>query len=322
MSLREARRWLTRRAMLTAESVAPWLAPGAIDAIQWSLARLGPRMPVLGSLVARNMKAAGVYSPTVLKCYFEQIALHLSNGIRVFRSESNPSQVAELARRQIDVDDSISVLRRVMADGKGAVVAPAHTCNYVLTLARLHQEVPICVYLRWSSDQRKRELKHAWCRAAGLDVILEPEGEADPTSRAAKCVEALRAGKVLVMTPDIAQKAGRGVPVRFLGRTANLPSGPASIAMLAESPFVPLFGRLEADKQILQPRSPIEVRSLPRAAGGRKAALQQAMQTWTNQFEEFLRRSPAAWFLWGDSRWTRIFAGDPEYTGGAADAEC
>jgi lauroyl/myristoyl acyltransferase len=305
--------------MLTAESVAPWLAPGAINAIQWSLARLGPRMPVLGALVARNMKAAGVYTPAVLKSYFEQVALHLANGIRVFRSESSPSEVAELARRQIDVDDSIFNLRGVLADGKGAVVAPAHTCNYVLTLTRLHQEVPICVYLRWSSDQRKRELKHAWCRTAGLDVILEPEGEADPTSRAAKCVEALRAGTVLVMTPDIAQKAGKGVPVKLLDRTANLPSGPASIAMLAEAPFVPLFGRLEAGRQILQPRLPIDVRSLPRAAGGRKAALRRAMQTWTDQFEEFLRRSPAAWFLWGDSRWTRVLAGDPEYTGGLAD---
>jgi len=309
---------LTRRAMLTAETVAPWLAPGAIDAIQWSLARLGPRIPVLGALVARNMKAAGVYSPAVLKCYFEQVALHLANGIRVFRSAPSPSEVAELARRQIDVDDSMCDLRRVLAHGKGAVVAPAHTCNYVLTLARLHQDVPVCVYLRWSSDQRKRELKHAWCRAAGLDVILEPEGEADPASRAAKCVEALKAGQALVMTPDIAQKVGKGVTVKLFGRTANFPAGPASIAMLAESPFVPLFGRLEGAKQVLQPRSPIDVRALPRAAGGRKAALRQAMQPWADQFQEFLCQSPAAWFLWGDSRWTRVFAGDPEYTGGLA----
>jgi lauroyl/myristoyl acyltransferase len=316
MSLREARRWLTRRAMLTAEAVAPCLAPGAIDAIQWSLAKLGPRMPILGSLVAQNMRAAGVFTPIVLKDYFEQVSLHLSNAIRIFKLVSRPAEVADLARRYVEVDDSISLLRQAIAPGKGAVVAPAHVCNYLLTLARLHQEVPVCVYLRWSGDQRRREMKQAWCRATGLPVILEPESEADPASRAAKCVEALRRGEVLVMTPDIAQKTGKGVPVRLLGRSANLPTGPASIAMLAESPLVPVFGRLEGGRHVVQVHAPIEVRSLPRADGGRKAALQKAMQVWADRFEEFLRRAPEAWFLWGDSRWSRVLAGDEEYAGG------
>lgn len=305
--------------MLTAEAVAPRLAPGAIDAIQRSVARLGPSVPILGAMVADNMKAAGVFTPEVVKGYFEQAALHLSNAIRIFRLGSNTAEVAALARRQVDLDDSISHLRQALASGRGAVVAPAHVCNYILTLARLHQETPVCVYLRWSSDRRKREMKQAWCRATGLPVILEPESEADPAGRAAMCIEALRRGTALVMTPDIAQKAGKGVPVRLLGRSANLPTGPASIAMLAETPLVPVFGRLASGKHFISAREPIEVRSLPRAEGGRKAAIQRAMQVWTDHFAEFLHRSPEAWFLWGDNRWTRVFAGDEGYAGRFSD---
>jgi lauroyl/myristoyl acyltransferase len=313
--LRTARRWLTARATITAQAAAPFLPNCTIDLVQSLTARMGPRLPVLAKLVANNMRSADLYTASAFRAYFDQLALHLSNAVRIFRLGREEGAVARLAREQIEVDGSIEHLRHALEGGCGAVVAPPHVCNYLLTLVRLNQEVPVWVYLRWSKDRRKRELKHAWCRAAGLPVILEPESATDPASRAAACVEVLRKGSALVMTPDIAQKVDKGVPVSVLGRTAFLPTGPASIAMLAGAPLVPVFGRLVDDWHVIYAREPIGVESLPRVEGGRKAAIQFAMQAWTGHFEGFMRDCPQAWFLWGDSRWTRVFRGDPEYSG-------
>lgn len=285
-------------------------------ALERFMAIVGGRLPVLGAHVRANLRAAGLFTPDVHKAYFEQVGVHLANALRILKFQSRPERVSELARAQIAVDASITQLRDALAAGRGAIVAAPHVCNYVLTLVRLNQEIPITVYLRWSSDERKRELKHAWCRAAGLPVILEAPDAANPAARAAACVEALHYGAALVMTPDIAQKdSDKGVPVRLLGRKPCLPSGPASIAMLAEAPIVPVFGRLEGRRHVITVAPPIFVQSLSRAEGGRRMALHRAMQIWADGFAEFLAAFPQAWFLWADSRWTRVFGGDIRYLG-------
>lgn len=316
MSLRSVRRWCTAQALAAGRVAAPLLPGRAIDVVEWSMRRAGPHVPLLASMVAQNMQSAGVHSDASVRAYFAQVALHFTNGMRVFRWTRRPEKVAALAREQIDLDPSIDFIREAHAAGRGAIVAPAHTSNYVLTLARLAQAVPICIYLRWSADQRKVEMKQQWCQAAGLHVVLEPPSASNPTSRAAACVDVLKAGGILAMTPDIAQKDEEGVDVMLLGRRIRLPTGAASIAMLAESPLIPLFGRLAGGVQQLYAESPILVEHLSRAEGGRKVAVQRAMQQWTDGFERFLRNCPAAWFLWADSRWTRVFRGDPRFVVG------
>ena len=312
--LRELRRWLTTSARHAGLALAPRVSPRWLDRLERALARVGPVTPVLAGQVAANMRAAGVFSKLTLDSHFRQVARHLSNAVRIFRAEFEPRWVGDLARREVAVDASIDALRAVLAEGRGAVLSPPHVCNYLLTVVRLSQEVPVAVYLRWSKDERKRALKEAWCRAAGLEVILEPANAADPTSRAAACVDVLRAGKALVMTPDIVQRAGRGTRVTLLGRQVDLPSGPASIAMLAEAPLVPVFGHVQNDIHTIAVKPGLRVESLSRAQGGRSAAMRAVMQVWADQFAAFLRDDPATWFLWADSRWTRFFRGDPHYS--------
>lgn len=313
VSLRSVRRWITSQAVLSGRRLAPILPPFAVDGMEWVMSQAGRRMPVLAAMVERNMRAAGVHRHGTVAAYFAQMALHFANAARLFKVAGHPDKVERLACGQIALEDSLAILKQAASGGRGVLLAPAHTTNYVLTLARLNLEVPICIFLRWSKDQRKLELKHDWCRAAGLRVVLEPASAANPTARAAACVELLRAGTVLAITPDIAQKADEGVPVRMFDRYVYLPSGTPATAMLAETPLIPLFGRIESGVQRLYFGLPIEVPSLGRAQGGRKAAIRQALQTWAAGFEQYIRACPEAWFLWGDSRWTRVFAMDPEY---------
>lgn len=296
-------------------AAAPHLPEWAIRAAEAAVRTGGPATPVLSGMVRRNMRAAGVERAGLPRAYFEQVARHLGNALRIFAAGGACEPVRRLAEREIDLETSALALQERMAGGRGLIVAPAHVCNYLLTLVRLNQVIPLCVYLRWSNDERRRAMKEKWCRSAGLDVILEPPSATDPTSRAMACVEAVRSGKALVMTPDVVQKADRGVGVELLKRVAYLPSGPASIAMLAEAPLVPVFGRMAKGIHWIYACDPIEVTVLPRAQGGRPAAVQQATQAWARHFEAFLREQPDAWFFWGDSLWTRHFGGEPRYCG-------
>jgi len=305
-------------------------------------------------MVETNMRAAGVYDRAAFTEYFRQVALHLVNAARIFRSRGREAAVGEIARREIVPDDSIEHARHAAEQGRGAIIVPAHACNFLISLARLGQDLPICIFLRWSKDQHRLDMKRQWCEAAGLDVIVEPANATDPTSRAAACIDAVRQGKLLVITPDIAQRSTDGVPVQWLGRTAYLPAGPAALAMLAEVPMIPLFARLgdgntggtpvpqsdqfdrgrapgcgtgfqpvrtSSNRPIHVPtfEQPIMVDRLSRAEGGRKEAIRRAMQSWADGFGRFIRDCPPAWLLWGDSRWTRVFRGDPKYAGRAED---
>ena len=329
--LRDFRRWLTAKASFGAAGLAP-LAPWlAIDLLEWALGRVGPRLPVLGRMVRDNMRAAGVCDRAVVDAYFRQVALHLSNAVRIFRLKRDLAAVAALARREVVPDETIEYARRAAEQGRGAIIVPAHACNFLVSLPRLGGELPLCIYLRWTKDRRRVEIKRQWCRTAGLEVIVEPANAADPTSRAAACVEALRQGKLLVITPDIAQRCDKGVAVRWLGRTAYLPAGPAALAMLADVPMIPLFARLarrpsahgdsasgsRVPIHVPYFEEPITVRRLPRSEGGRQESLRLAMQTWADGFSRFIRDCPEAWLLWGDSRWTRVLRGDPKYAGEA-----
>ena len=257
------------------------------------------------------MRSAGLYSPEAFEEYFRQVARHLCNGVRIFH---DPASTSALARQQIDLDPTISCLTAARASGRGVLLAPAHTVNFVLTLARLNQEIPICIFLRWSSDAEKLRMKREWCDACGLRVVMEPARSLSATTRAAICVDELRAGSILAITPDVAQKASEGAAVKIFDRTAYLPTGAAAIAQLAECPIVPLFGRLERSVQELYCQPAFQVDRVSREEGGRKAALQNAMQTWATHFESFVKRCPPAWFFWGDRSWTRVFRGDPKYT--------
>lgn len=313
--LRNIRRRFTAGAIHAGWRLAPLTPEPMVDCMQWCLTHGGPITPILARTIKTNMQAAGVFQPSVYQNYFQHIARHLSNGIRIFKLARHPGAIARLADQEIALDTTVDTLREATRAGRGAVLAPAHCCNFLVSMARLSQAVPIDIYLRWSPDQRRLQMKRAWCEATGLGVIIEPPDAANPASRAAICVEALRAGRVLAITPDIAQRITEGTPVRWLNRSIALPSGPASLAMLAEVPFIPMFARFEGTTQILYIKDPIELKMLPRADGGRKEAIRRAMQTWADGFTKFIQSNPEAWFQWADNRWTRVFLGDEKYTG-------
>lgn len=321
--------------------LAPRLPRGALRvgdrAIAAGFSRIGPW--VLGGLVRRQMQAAGVYATCAERRYFEQVGLHLASVLPVLKhglagvaggeltsaNEHDTPECApaieDAARDRLTVDESIRHLHDAASAGRGAILAPAHVSQFLLGLARMGREAPLTVYLRYSKNDSARLAKQAWCRAAGLRVIAEASRVTDPGARAERLASALQSGQVLVITPDIPQRIGRGATVRLLGRRMQLASGIASLSLLTGAPIIPLTGRpLDTRRpgnrryvtcNVLHP--PLRVPELPRGRGRRREAVDALMQQWADHFAVFLQCHPHLWFPWIDTRWSRVWRCDPKY---------
>ncbi len=320
--LRTFRRHVTASLSNAALRAAPLVPESLVQAAQGVISGVGARSPMLARLVADNMRAVGLYSPEVHRDYFRRVAEHLAAAMHIFRhvppadTPAGRPMAAGLARvvhQQIKLGDSVEVLRRALEGGQGAIIVGAHVTNFLLILARLNEEIPLTVYLRHSRDPRKLEAKQRWCRATGLSFIAEPASSADPTRRAATLADALAAGRVLVITPDLPQKDGDGVAVRFLDRIVHFPNGPAAMSLLTGAPLVSATGRPEGRATRLVLEGPLSAEVSAKGRGWRQAAIAERMQWFADRFAAYLQANPSLWFLWADNRWTRVFRGDPRF---------
>ncbi len=298
---------------------APHAPPWTLDAAETALRALGPLAPVLARNVRRNMRAVGVDAPSALPRYFAAVARHLVDALRVYRCGADPrldpsrrtETLRALARTRFSLDDSIEHVRAAARDGRGVILAAPHLCNYLVCLIRLHEVLPLTTYMRWSKDPRRRELKAAWFRAAGVNVIAEPRQDRDPGVRARICMNVLREGGILFITPDLALRRDAAPPVRLFDRTISLPAGPATMALRTGAALIPLFARADSDRTRIVFDRPLLEPATQRDRS-RAGAAESALRQWATRFEDFVRTDPQCWFLWADKRWTAALNAKPE----------
>lgn len=322
--LRQLRRLATENLLKAALRLAEQLPPSALDIMERSAGTLLPRLgsPFLAGLVRRNMQAAGVHTPGQEQAYLRLAAEHLASALHFFRHgranaaidplKGDPA-VLDLARERIVLDDSIDHLRRAVAENRGAIFAAPHATHFLLILTRINQTVPLTVFIRHSPLAHRRQARAAWHRAAGLRIIAEPPRLNDPAARAALLAEALADRQVVVITPDVVQPVGTGVPVDLFNRRVHLGSGVAALAVLTGAPVVAGTTRAQ-DRRIVAEFHPSFIApEIPHRRGWRHEAMQRVQQQWGEIFARFLRDHPALWYFWADNRWSRVFRNDPKY---------
>lgn len=316
--LRVLRHWLMARATDTALRAAPRLSVRTIERMVGVLVHCGPRCPVVARNVAENMRALGLYSPEIHRAYFAQLGAHIAGALHALRCAAcgdaaiGSDELGRIAAERVELDESVTALRGAHA-GRGVILIGPHIANYLLNLTRLNQEIPLTVFLRYSKDARRRVAKERWYQASGVGWISEPADAGGPLGRLGSMAAALRAGRTLFITPDLPQKRGEGMPVRFFDREIFLPPGPALLAERTGAPLFMLTAESSGPRQRLIVRGPCVVDSGGRGRENRRSAVQERVQWFTSCFAEFLRTQPALWYLWGDKRWTRLLHGDPRY---------
>lgn len=87
---------------------------------------------------------------------------------------------------------------------------------------------------------------------------------------------------------------GPGAEVRFFGRRATVPSGPAAIACRRGAPLLPVYSRREGVGYHIHVDPPIHPPVEPRCRG--KESVSEVMQRVVDRFEGFIREHPDQWY--------------------------
>lgn len=320
--LQKARRWITSQVRRAAVSAAPRLSPRAIERLGRLVARGGPYVPVVARQIAGNMRAAGVYSPAVLREHFRRLGEHFAGALYVQRCPTDESAGAADARAAFEalleqrfaLGDSLALLRAAAGAGRGLIVVCPHMTDFLLNVARLNRVLPVTAYLRHGRDPVRQEAKQRWYRASGVEWISEPADVGGPLGRIGLMTTALARGRALFITPDLPQKRDSGVAVTFCGREVYLPGGAALLALRSGAPLFLLTAERDGQRQRLVASPAYESPAELRGRAHRRAVVQDIMQWFARGFERFVRSQPELWYLWGDKRWTRVFRGDPRYS--------
>jgi hypothetical protein len=107
----------------------------------------------------------------------------------------------------------------------------------------------------------KERLKKRWYEAVGLETVIRPLGVSS-FSDLKKCLEVVRSGRCLGITPDLMVSSSKGVPVRIFGRDVHVAPGAFTVAMLARVPVVtPLLRWRDDDHAEIIFTEPIAVES-------------------------------------------------------------
>jgi lauroyl/myristoyl acyltransferase len=320
--MKALRQWLTARLSEGAVRCAPRLSESGVAKLQAAIAWGGPRFPVVSRMVADNMRAVGVYSPEIHREYFRQAATHLTGWLHVFRhsgptaaagTNGIPPALARLAAERIQFDQSVALLKEAASDGRGVILMAMHITDMAMWATRISQEVPCTGYGRYSKDARRQQIKERCWRTMGLSWVSEPSEDDQPGARLAKMAEALHAGRVVLITPDLVRKRDEGRPVRFFDREIYLPSGPAVLSLMTGAPLMMIGAHPSGESRCVTFHGPLPAETAPPESGRHEAALTERMQWFAEGLQTLLQSQPALWFFWGDKRWTRVFQGDPRY---------
>lgn len=196
-------------------------------------------------------------------------------------------------RARVRVDDSIEVLERELARGRGALVVAAHVGNWELLACALRERgfEGAVVGRERRRDPAARflpELRRAW------DVESVPQDTA-----ARPLLRRLAAGRIVGLLADLEVRRLAGAFVPFFGVPALTMTAPAALARAADLPLVPVRCVLGADgTYALSAEEPL---ALDRSLGGRAATLDLTRRL-NGVYERWIRAAPEQW-AWHQPRW-------------------
>lgn len=202
------------------------------------------------------------------------------------RSVANPKA---LVSSQIGTEH----LRRVKAEGRGAIILTAHVGNFEVGGMFL-REMGLDVHVVYAPDpspvvESHRERARQALGVKGIPVTSSP-------FVFVPMLRVLSENGVLAIQGD-RDYSGTGQRLPFFGRTASFPTGPFLLAATAGAPILPTFVLHDGDglyRTVVNP--PIHV-AHTRGAEGRNAEVQRALRSFVATLEHTIRENPSQWYL-------------------------
>jgi lauroyl/myristoyl acyltransferase len=278
---------------------------GSLQRLGRVVAAVGRGTPPLRRMLVGNVKAALGEAPAGVDRVFFRSA---GRWIDLLLAVDHRGLDASGALERFELDGSVEVLAGAHRLGRGVVLLSPHLFGFEIGAGVINRRVCPVVGLQREGRQAWREgIKDRWYRQAGYAVVRRPR-RASAASDAWRCLEVLRSGRALGLTPDVIVKPERGERVRLLGREVTLSPGAMLLARWSGSPVVSCIGRERDDGRVtLCFSGPIEVDG----AGEARAAARLALQRWCVELESELRARPGYWMQWLDKRWSEVWASPP-----------
>jgi len=195
----------------------------------------------------------------------------------------------DTGRPPVADDGAMDTLRELRSRGRGVLILTGHIGCWELLGAWLARGLGGLAVVTGTIHNAPvdREV-NSWRRRVGLRA-LPREGDLRPLLRV------LKDGGVAAVLLDQNTRV-HNVPVRFFGREAPTPVGPARLALRYGIPLLPVAIGREGDGHRVIHLPPLDPRDF---AEGGEAALLTACNA---ALEELIRRNPAEW-VWFHRRW-------------------
>ena len=189
------------------------------------------------------------------------------------------------------VDDGLEHMQAVHDEGHGVVIVVPHFGSWELFGAWVATRgFPMDIITGVQHNEKVDRLLRGFRTEIGVGMI--------PVNRSVRGVfKSLKANRFVGLISD--QHAPSGVVVKFFGRPAATPKGPAAFAVKAGAPVLPFMMRRERyDRHVVMAGEPIK----SPASGDDEADIVAVTQEYTKFFESCIRQYPDQW-LWTHRRW-------------------
>ncbi|MGI6093074.1 MAG: lysophospholipid acyltransferase family protein [Negativicutes bacterium] len=182
-------------------------------------------------------------------------------------------------------------LTEALAQGRGVVLATAHSGNWELLGAALAMNgFPLAAVVQKQTNAAMDRFINEYRRLVGMHITYK--------SSALEMARLLGQGKVIGILMDQDAHSG-GVFVDFFGRPASTPQGSAVLARMKDSPIVPAFITENSDgthTAIIHPYI------MPEKTKDKAQDVQATTAKLTKIIEQHVRQHPTEWF-WLHNRW-------------------
>lgn len=185
----------------------------------------------------------------------------------------------------VHLDESIEILDRTLAGGRGAIIVTAHLGDWELLCARLRRRGHEGAVV---GRVRRRDSSHRWLvdmrRAYGVETIPQDAG-------AREALGVLKRGGVLGLLTDLHVPRLDNRQVPFLGAPAPTMTAPASFARAWRAPLVPVRCVRTGSRYALSVEEPLELR---RDLGRQDAEL-DLLRRQNEVFGRWIAATPEQW---------------------------
>jgi KDO2-lipid IV(A) lauroyltransferase len=189
--------------------------------------------------------------------------------------------------------DTMAVLKNAVESGSGAIIACPHMGSWELAAAIVgHSGMKMFSVAGKQHNPLFDQFLNQLRERGGNEILMR----GDHILRA--IIKRLKAGQILAVLPDIRMPTP-GLPIHFLGQTANIGPGIALFSRLAGVPIVPIINTRDGWTRIHSRAYP-PIR--PDPALDKEADALRITQAIFDIIESAIRNDPGQWF-WYNKRW-------------------